>query len=1579
MPIKQNNPSREVAVIGMAGIFPKAPDVSTFWQNILGLVDAVGDPLPEWEPERHLETERIATAKGGFLKELYQFDPKGFGIMPNSLDGGEPDQYLALQVARDALMDTGPDYLDRGYDHSGTGIVLGHSTYLHRGQGNILQHNLFLDQTLEILGTVFEDLDKKKKEKLRELLEKKLPGVNSDIVPGLVPNVMTGRIANRLNFKGPNYLIDAACASSLLAVDAAIDELYRGHSRLMLAGGVNASLPPEVSVIFTHLGALSRTGRIRPFSKGGDGTLLGEGLGMVVLKKLEDAVGDKDRIYAVIKGIGKASDGREQSLLAPNAEGEALSIKRAYHQSGIDPMTVGLIEAHGTGIPLGDKTEIQALKTVFGSRCSARGSIALGSVKSMISHCIPAAGIAGLIKTVMALHHKILPPTICHEVNPELGIEKTPFYLNTSPRPWISPPGHKRRAGISCFGFGGINAHAIVEEAPDTLPVPDDFSQRPAELCVFSAKDCEGLKTLLNKGLALSKKGIPIAGMARDFLSRDSGGAFRLAVVAKNGEDLGKKIKQAIKRLDTKQRVRWSTRNGMVFSSSPIQGKLAFMFPGEGSQYLDMFSDLALYFNEVRTWFDFWKGLYEAAPGESRTDILFPAISELTSESRKDLESRLHDMDVGSEAVFIGGQAMNELLISFGINPDVMVGHSSGESSALAASGAIHLETRTDLTEFIRELNAVYNRVLAEGKIATGALLAVGALPKQDIKKVLSTRAPTIVVAMDNCDNQVVLFGDKEEMAELNRVLVKAGAITMPLPFDRGYHTPQFEEMSRAFLDYYNRIGLKSPKVPLYSCDSAELFPDDRKKVRALAASQWSRTVRFTDTIRRMYEDGVRVFIEVGPSGNLSAFLNDILSGKESVCLATNLRQKNGVEQFLSVLSHLWVNDRAPDLDRLFSGRMIPVPKEINQGMFLCNTMPVIHLDDEEKALFKKVLGSAEAKTGHCQKTSPYAAPEPVQDQKAAGAMIAMNSHFDLMNQFLDQQERIWNTWHLGGDPKNNDSGPARNLLPFSGVVVQQDAGQVTLECRLDLHENNFLKDHVLSGTVSSVDPDLRGLSCIPLAVSLEIMAQAGTLAAGTRKVRAIENLKALGWIALDDEYVELTVTARPVREQGNACCHTAIFNGDKLVVEADFLFETEQNLEGLPMLLERRPSGWEEGEPYRIGMFHGPMFQSIRQVEAWSPEGIDAILAPKRLEGFFNDRECPDLITNPVLLDVAGQIAAFWISLQVGTDFNCFPSTIGRIELYQRCPKSIDGFKIMARQQAVRKKDEQIEALRDWAFECIDREGNTVFRIKNWVNVYFPVPNRFYRVRHDPLNGWLGHPTFPDNPDTLVWHLPWLEQAFLGQSDRIFMRILAHILLADEERQAWLSLDKSVGRLREWLLGRACIKEAVRYWIHQHTGELLYPSDVVVLHDAYGAPFTDGWWNGSLTEAPEISLSHDKKGALAAVSGPGRPVGVDREQLGRIKTAESLGFALTPKEQSLLNGFTGAQLEDRLLRIWCAKEAACKYMGTGFEGRPQAIEVDFNSKDWDRAQAKFSGVRIEIILASEEESIVALATGPLG
>lgn len=1393
-----------IAVIGMSCIFPQAPDVKTFWRNILNGVNAIGDPLPEWEADRYLEKGRVSTAKGGYLRDLYRFNPREFGIMPGSIDGGEPDQLLALQVAKRALEDAGAQYLTDGFDHRDTGIILGHSTHFHRGQINSAQHNIGIDQTMEILQAVLPAMTADQYDKIAAILKAQLPQFNADMASLEVPNAMTGRIANRLNFSGPNYLIDAACASSLLAVNAAVEELRAGRSRMMLAGGVNASLPAEVTVMFTLLDALSKRGRVSSFDVESDGTLLGEGLGVVVLKRLSDAKADGDRIYALVRGVGQSSDGKGLGLLAPSEKGETLAMRRAYDAAGIDPATVELIEAHGTGIPLGDKTEIAALRNIFGERQGAQGSIAVGSVKSMISHCIPAAGVASFIKTCCALYHKTLPPMLCNRVNPALGIEKTPFYVNNEARPWIAASGFPRRAGVNSFGFGGVNAHAILEEAPAGEKPPEKLSPFAAELCVFSAATAEQLQEKLATAQAFlsHRDDAALCDIAHTLWRKAQGdpGPYRLAMVAQSPADLAAKIAQAQEKLEKDPQKPLLGRGAVMFSATPLEGKLAFLFPGEGSQYIGMLADLAVHFDAVREWFDVWRGIFEAKPGESRTDIVFPPATELTEERRAALDKKLHDMDVGSEAVFIAGLAMNALLESLGVAPDVMLGHSSGESAALAASRAVPWERPADIAPLVRRLNGLYRDLDKEGGIETGALMAIALIGRDEIEKAAAGTA--IMIGMENCPTQTIVYGSRDEVARLSETLTEKGAICEILPFDRGYHTPAFEPMKKVFEQYYKDIDLGVPRLPLYSCATAAPFPADKKSVRALAAAQWVQKVRFIDAVNALYDDGVRHFVEVGPGGKLASFTDQILrargNAKESIVTAGNLEGRPGLAQLLHLMGRLYVNAKAVP-EGLFAGRALKwldlsaLEKPKPQGMFLYNTMPRLRATPELKDALRAVSA-------------------PLPPHETAGVVMVQGMQdVTSFTPFITQINTLEQT-------------------AFAGAV------------RLNVEEDEFLRHHILSGRPSDSDPLLPGLACVPLMVTLEIMAEAAAILAGRIDVGAIEEIETYDWIALDEGECILDVTAT-MQEDGRI--RTEVTRDGGRVMSAYFLFGPQpvKLREDLPPLGELAPSTWpEEYEVYHKGMFHGPIFQ-LHPTYRWNDSGIDSDIAPLDLSGFFRPGDRPQMVLNPVLFDAHNQLTAFWAVEKVGSDFNSFPARVGRMELYGRCPQATDGLSLRARRSpdGAGAPDQNENPL--WDFECRDENGAVVLRMGNMKSVYFAVPNAFYRCRHDPLNGWAGYP-YEGGSGGLDWHLTWFPEEFCAVSKGIFLRILAHTILNRAEREEWNALTSSTPPEKaRWLFPRFAAKEAVRYWLYQETGHLLCPADIDIWYDAQGAVRAGGWW----------------------------------------------------------------------------------------------------------------------------------------
>ena len=1013
----------------MAGIYPGAHTVGRLWSNIVAKIETISDSPESWNATRFhnpaadaKDNTHTYCRRGGFIEPFAEFDPLDFGIMPNSVDGSDPGHFLTLRVAREALADAG--YLERPFDRSRTGVVVGHGSYPHRGMtasGAYGTAELFI----EIVRNVVPELPADAMENIVRRIKSRLPPFTPDTCPGLISNVLSGRIANRLNLMGPNYLVDAACASSFVALDAGMRELAADRCDMMLVGGAQENTNAGVFIVFSMLGALSKRGKLRPFDKNADGTLLGEGIGFAVIKRLADAERDGDRIYAVIKGVGLSSDGQGQAFLVPRLEGEVAAMERAYTAAGLSPATVDLVEAHGTGTVVGDRTEVQAMTKVFGTRDGCLPRCAVGSVKSMISHTIPASGMASLFKTALALYHKVLPPTLCEEPNSELGIEKSALYVNTETRPWIHGKPHPRRAGVNAFGFGGINGHIVLEEYAAPKGTVTTFL-RDWE-CELIALRGASRTTVLEQTRALraNLERQPEADLRDIAFSINSAGKTDapccLAIVAESPRDLAAKLDAAAASLAEAGRTAIHDRHGIYYFDCPLarEGKLAFLLPGEGAQYAGMLADLCIHFDEVRRWFDRAdRAFIERGRQPLPSQVAFPS-PHLTPIERQNVDAALWSMEYALPLIAAADSALYHFLLLLGVRPQAIAGHSTAQDLALEAAAFADCTTPDN----IMDKPVIEDRVIEQwvrDLVPPARLLSVGASNPARIAALAAESGGALHVAMDNCPNQVVLCGGAEAIDKARATLEAEGALCQFLPFDRGYHTPMYrpicDRLEQTAGTYEDRI----PRIPVYCTTTGKRLPEEPSAIRRIMIDQWAEPIRFRETIETMYADGVRVFLEVGPRGNLTGFVDDILAGREYAAIPCNLAARGGLAQLQHALALLCAHGVPVNLDRLYARRSpIRLPMILGEApsaaspprrrpLKLKMDIPIITLDDEDRKELRDALVAALG--GENQQSTPAMPgidPVPTTFGSDGDVDPIMDTHRRTMEQILQAHEQV--------------------------------------------------------------------------------------------------------------------------------------------------------------------------------------------------------------------------------------------------------------------------------------------------------------------------------------------------------------------------------------------------------------------------------------------------------------------------------------------------------------------------------------------------------------------------------------------
>ncbi len=848
-----------IAIIGMGCRFPGADSIAEFWQLLHDGIEAVGEiPADRWDIDAYYDPNpnapgKMSSRRGGFLRSVDQFDPQFFGIAPREALSMDPQQRLLLEVAWEALEHAAiaPDSLAG----SRTGVFVGVTT------GDYAQI---------------------------QLNSAGLAGLDAYYASGVAHSIVSGRLSYVLGLQGPSITLDTACSSSLVAIHLAIQSLRSGECRSALAGGVNLILSPENSITLSKYHMLAPDGRCKTFDAAADGFVRGEGCGLIVLKRLSDALADGDRVLAVIRGSAVNQDGASSGLTAPNGPAQAAVIRDALTNGGIAAHEVGYVEAHGTGTALGDPIEVQALAASLGVGRSSDQPLLIGSVKTNIGHLESAAGVAGVIKVVLMLQHaQLLPHLHLHQPSPHIDWAAMPIAIPTTLAAWPQHTG-RRIAGVSSFGFSGTNTHLLIEEAPISIASPATVTTVASPgLVALSAKSEPALRAIASR-LATHLAAHPDLALADVCYTLNAGRAHfahRIALPAETTSQLGEQLAAY-----AAGQMPQSLVSGYVASADPP--KIAFLFTGQGAQYPGMAHTLYQAQPAFRAALDRCATLLQPHLDRPLLDLLFDAADP------NDRTHPLHQTAYTQPALFAIEYALTELWRSWGITPQAVLGHSVGEYVAAVLAGVFSLEDGLRL-------------IVARGRLMQalpvgGAMAAIFA-PVDAVRAAVAPHTAVLDVAAINGPEHTVIAGTAQAVASVSAQFADTGVRVQPLVVSHAFHSPLIEPILAAFGEVASTIQYATPRLRLISNVTGK--PAGRE---ISEASYWVRHIRaavqFADGINTLIQQGYTHYIEIGPHPTLLGMARLCAPPETGTWVPSLRRNRDDLQQIRESLAGLYAN-----------------------------------------------------------------------------------------------------------------------------------------------------------------------------------------------------------------------------------------------------------------------------------------------------------------------------------------------------------------------------------------------------------------------------------------------------------------------------------------------------------------------------------------------------------------------------------------------------------------------------------------------------------------------------------------------
>lgn len=1104
------------------------------------------------------------------------------------------------------------------------------------------------------------------------------------------------------------------------------------------------------------------------------------------------------------------------------------------------------------------------------------------------------------------------------------------------------------------------------------------------ECLVFSAPDRARLLARLAEWearAAAPAPGVRLLDFAAGAAAEYARAGATLALTASSFDELHKKLAHARERLAKPETRRIQDKSGVYFYEEKLalDSRLVFVFPGEGAQYPNMLRGLCLRYPEARAPFDeFDAACAGAADGYRPSEVMFPP------PGAADAEEALFEMKGAVQAVTCANMAIYRLLRRAGLRPDVLVGHSSGEFMALEAGGMVCFDERAARIRFIREGYELMMRMAARADIREGVLLTVGGVEREEAAALLARHPDDLMLAMDNCPHQFVLCGTRVRIEAVMEELTEQGAICTQLPFTRPYHTPWFAPALDGIDRYLGAQGLRAPAIETWSCMTVAPFPSDPAEIRRIAVQQWAAPVRFRETIEALFARGARVFVDAGPRGNMTAFIDDILRDEPHLTITANRAHRSDILQFNQALAQLAAHGAALDWASWFAGRgarPIEAASRLSaRALTLASDPPAMRaVGYTPRPRAALVATPSVGAPGAGLAPAPETQAAPMNERDAV-----MAAYIETMEMFLASQRELIGTM-FGGSPALSSAGtPATGVasaplsFPLLGSIIEHDSERRLVARRtFDLNEDVFLRDHTLGVEVSKEDPELPGLSIMPLTMSLALAAEAAQALMPGLRVVGMKDVQANRWISLEDDRITVLAVAQRIGDsrevrveirEDSAGDPRAAFRPP--YVQATVLMDTDY-APAPPMptvsLKHEKPSGWTGRELYCDRLFHLGRFQCVQSVHHWAEEGMLGTIRVLPRNQLFASNPDPRFTVDGVLLDAVGAMLGLWGSYEKWDGTVYLPFRVRRIDFFGP-PLPVGTTLEVA--LAVRSQEPGSACCDTFA---ATPDGRLHIRLTEWEDRVWNISPGLHRFLLRGFDKYISEPLAL--PPALVSALKQplilritrgISYETLEGSHRVWQKVLAFLAHDREGRAEFKAMRGTERRRSEWAVGRATLKEAVRCLLQATAGEAPPAADIPIRTDARGRPLAMGAWRTRHPALrPHISLAHGGGTALAAACEGAEwiGIGVDIEPI-RAPSPDLVEGAFAAEDRT--------HDEETFWRRWCAKEAVVKALGTGLLYDARDLRIAAENPAAGRVDIRLAGAWRDALPAYNEKILSA-------